>query len=689
MKRFAALWSMVLLLSVSVFGQTAVKKTALLWDASYGMIDKDLDKEFAFLDSYFNRNPEVSVQLTVFSNTVLQEETFQIRQGDWARLKQELSNTIYDGSSSFEGIFPTDVDEVVLVTDGRLTSGSIPSLFSKPVYIISSLSEANSKDLSALAIGSGGAYINIVSSPQAIASAKGESSVDDSGLPAREQVIRNARRDGSSLRNDKEMLGEVLISTSREEEEIVNTGNLKQDRRKLGYAIESITADDIQEQDITLENAIQGQFTNVFIKGDQNLSEFVSRGRNMTILLNQTGLIVIDGIPVESSVEALTGINAPTNGPGTNIDKTILTNVSALDPDNVENITVLKGLAATNKYGTLGRNGVILITTKAATVAGSTNTNKPKALGTTATYTGDANTTSALPNTPYIRALQKADDINQAYEIYLNQRKIHGDKASYYLDVASYFKDWNNPFTTNRILSNISELPNASVADQLALGYKYQELGLEAQAVAVFEKLLEKAPKDIQHYRNLALAYQQAGQYQDALVLYDRMDKGHFEDILGNTGLSKTIATEFKNLVALRRGSLNTSYINPQYKNNVQYTKRVVFEWNHYDAEFDLQIVNPQQRFFTWSHTQENDPLRLANDLEEGHGLEEFFMTASDRGEWLFNASYVGKKIGNMKDPVYLKITTYSNYGKPNQTQEVKVVTLKGKEKQTVLKVSI
>ena len=141
MKKFAVLFGLAMLLAVPLFGQTPVKKTALLWDASYGMIEKDLDKEFAFLDSYFNRNPEVSVQLRVFSNTILQEETFQVRQGDWARLKQELSNTIYDGSSSFDDIFPTDVDEVVLVTDGRLTSGSIPSLFSKPVYIISSLSE--------------------------------------------------------------------------------------------------------------------------------------------------------------------------------------------------------------------------------------------------------------------------------------------------------------------------------------------------------------------------------------------------------------------------------------------------------------------------------------------------------------------------------------------------------------------
>ena len=35
-----------------------------------------------------------------------------------------------------------------------------------------------------------------------------------------------------------------------------------------------------------------------------------------------------------------------------------------IDPNNIESVNVLKGLAAATLYGTQGRNGVILITTK-------------------------------------------------------------------------------------------------------------------------------------------------------------------------------------------------------------------------------------------------------------------------------------------------------------------------------------
>ena len=41
-----------------------------------------------------------------------------------------------------------------------------------------------------------------------------------------------------------------------------------------------------------------------------------------------------------------------------------------IDPNSVENISILKGLSATTIYGAEGRNGVILITTKMMTSAG-------------------------------------------------------------------------------------------------------------------------------------------------------------------------------------------------------------------------------------------------------------------------------------------------------------------------------
>ena len=42
-----------------------------------------------------------------------------------------------------------------------------------------------------------------------------------------------------------------------------------------------------------------------------------------------------------------------------------------LDPNSIESVSVLKGLAAATLYGSQGRNGVIVVTTKAGAAGGA------------------------------------------------------------------------------------------------------------------------------------------------------------------------------------------------------------------------------------------------------------------------------------------------------------------------------
>ncbi|PQB04083.1 TonB-dependent receptor plug domain-containing protein [Aureitalea marina] len=674
---------LVLACCTNALAQTPTKNVSLLWDSSYGMIQKDIDKEFEFLKSYFNQNPDITVNLVVFSNSIVQRETIPISGGNWEDLKLKLREIIYDGSASYEGLFNTRSEQIILVSDGKVNTDKLPNSFNRPVFAITTIPDSNIDGLRDLAISSGGALFDL-----SLSAKDGMQVFGDSDVPLDLVKIREA-----TARPQQQSLGEVLISTKVEgsrEEDMINTGNIVQDKRSLGYAIETIGSDEIREQDITIEQAVTGQFSNIDIKSDQNLSQFISRGKNMTILGDQTGLIVVDGVPVESSVNALTGINAPSNGPGTNIDKTILNNVSAFDPANVESITVLKGLAATNKYGTLGRNGVILITTKTATFRKAAQSDSPVVVGTTATYSGDVLSEASLPDTDYMQALKETSDVNEAFQVYLRYREKYGWSPDYFLHTASYFQSWNNTDLVKRVLSNISELPISDTSILLAQAYKYQEFGMKDEAVRVYERILELQPNQLQHYRNLALAYSESGYPEKALLLMDRMDKGHFTEILGYNGLRNTLDVEFKNLVNQQKGRLNTTYVDQKYKQNVRYRTRVVFEWNHFDTQFDLQIINPQKRYFTWSHTQTDEGLRMKQEIQQGYGLEEFFMTNADQGLWTFNLNYLGKARGDNNLPAYLKITTYQYYGQPQQTKKIRVITLDEiNQNKNILKVSI
>jgi uncharacterized protein YfaP (DUF2135 family) len=100
--------------------------------------------------------------------------------------------------------------------------------------------------------------------------------------------------------------------------------------------------------------------------------------------------------------------------------------------------------------------------------------------------------------------------------------------------------------------------------------------------------------------------------------------------------------------------------------------------------------VNPQKRYFTWSHTQKEEASRFMKETSQGYGLEEFFITKKDKGEWLFNLTYYGKKTGDNSMPSYVKVTVYSNFGKPTQTKKVTVKELNDlNKKESILKLEI
>ena len=99
---------------------------------------------------------------------------------------------------------------------------------------------------------------------------------------------------------------------------------------------------------VTNQGGISGSGTSVVIRG---LSTFSSS--------NQP-LFVVDGVPFQSDTNSMGSFTSGNNGSSRFLD---------LDPNNIESVNVLKGLAAATLYGSEGRNGVVLITTKSGTTA--------------------------------------------------------------------------------------------------------------------------------------------------------------------------------------------------------------------------------------------------------------------------------------------------------------------------------
>ncbi len=94
--------------------------------------------------------------------------------------------------------------------------------------------------------------------------------------------------------------------------------------------------------------------------GPMGSSRITLRGESSLNLDNNQALIVIDGIPVSSKITG-TGYKAHL-GADSPVD--FGSDVSDINPDDIENITVLKGPGATALYGSRAASGALIITTK-------------------------------------------------------------------------------------------------------------------------------------------------------------------------------------------------------------------------------------------------------------------------------------------------------------------------------------
>ncbi|MBP8943207.1 MAG: SusC/RagA family TonB-linked outer membrane protein [Saprospiraceae bacterium] len=154
-------------------------------------------------------------------------------------------------------------------------------------------------------------------------------------------------------------------------EVIVTALGIKEDRKNLSYSAQSIGGKELQETQ--RDNAVmglQGRVAGLSLTPTSGIPgssiNITLRGVNSIGNSNQP-LFVVDGLPINSGTfdtHNLYSDGAGVAGNVTNNRDDVANRVTDINPNDIENITVLKGPEAAALYGNEGANGVILITTK-------------------------------------------------------------------------------------------------------------------------------------------------------------------------------------------------------------------------------------------------------------------------------------------------------------------------------------
>lgn len=181
------------------------------------------------------------------------------------------------------------------------------------------------------------------------------------GTVSQEKIVGTENSIDVVLKTDANLLSAVQVTGAL---------GIKDDKRAAGASIQSVSGKVIAEtQRENFVNGLQGRIAGLTINSTSGTpgasSQIILRGFS-SVNSNNQPLIVIDGIPADNTTMNTANFASSMAGNSSLENRgTDFTNRSSdFSPEDIEDITVLKGPEAAALYGIDAANGAILITTK-------------------------------------------------------------------------------------------------------------------------------------------------------------------------------------------------------------------------------------------------------------------------------------------------------------------------------------
>lgn len=160
---------------------------------------------------------------------------------------------------------------------------------------------------------------------------------------------------------EKYLIVTLQESSTYLNEVVITSLNIPREKKALGYSVQGVSGESFGSRPTNALSALSGKIAGLqVISSGGNLggsTRVTLRGIN-SITGNNQPLYVIDGVPLDN-----TDLNTSSTINGS-AGKDVGSTIQDINPDDIADVSVLKGPSAAALYGSRAANGVILITTK-------------------------------------------------------------------------------------------------------------------------------------------------------------------------------------------------------------------------------------------------------------------------------------------------------------------------------------
>ena len=698
------------------------KNITLFWDTSLSAVQRDLDKELEFLKQYLATLNKVNITLVPFSQETKPAKQFAIKDGNATALLQEIKSFTYNGATNFDQLLTmgSTPDTYLIFTDGQATFGNYNSIYNVPIFYVNSHKNADRSAMQNSSEQSGGYFVDLYVSEVNTALSQMQKDMDDfrnfdatedqlvkgtvthNGEPIQgamvtvQGTLQQTQTDVNGEYTIPALEGDMLkfefLSMETQIQEVQNNSapmditftseakileaisikakkkdtldgksmevlGKREDKRALGTSRYTMTYDEFPKSAIYLSDIIRNRLPGVQVFGFGDQATYIIRGVHSFNNQGQPLWIVDDAIFSSPPI--------------------------FLQPARIESISLAAGLAAAARYGSIARGGVFIIKTKQGVKYQDPN-DRNTMLVRGNDYNETLPTLDPYYKSPdYVNQLKNTNSLEEALQVYYALRPSHFNEVPFYQYAASYFYRYNTAIG-NEILSNIAEIAwdNPQALRSLAYHLEANEQG--KKAMIIYERIFElQYDTSAQAYLDLARIYSENQKLSEAFAIYKRILANEEKEVDFSPILEQAEA-QVQKFANLYRRYIPEGDLPKMFSAVKSLPVKVVLDWSDPMAEFEVQFVNPEKKYFVWSRSYINDPQMIDTEIKNGVYSKQFVVDKNFPGEWIVNIKSLNEEYSK-ENPVYLKYTIYTNYGLPEETKKVKFIRLYNQDQKATL----
>jgi len=424
-------------------------------------------------------------------------------------------------------------------------------------------------------------------------------------------------------------------------EVVVTALGIRRQAKELGYSTFTIRSEELTMAKVTnvatgLAAKVSGLQVNLINNSVKADTRITLRG-NRSILGNNQALLVVDDVQLPISY------------------------ISSINPNDVDNVTVLKGASASALYGSDASNGVIIITTlKGRRAFGGSVWRKYKL--------------EDVEDVDYMQEMKKAAT-NEYVNVYEEFERENTANAGFYFDMADIFFQRGMKAKALEVLYNAAEVCGGDVAGLKAIAYTLESWKMFDEAISIYKNIIEQNEDAEAIKRDLALAYFQNGNYQQALNTYYAIITHKGNGATSNINLKQIAISEMNAVIALHSGNLDLTTINQRLVRALPVDLRISVESND-GSRGNLAIKEPGGGMCNADSSDTKFGGHLSPDNynygEDNHNDYSIKNAPGGKYQVITNAYYSYPN----KIPHVMRIIVFKNFQKPGQTIEIKNVIL-------------